>query len=87
MNFFLVLYFVLYLLTLTATIVLLQVFNPGKAIRETMTQKQEDTEDVSDSEDDTKSSDSEPETYTMTENPMFTREVVWNTEPLIEKID
>lgn len=84
MNFFLFLYFVLYLCSLGTAIVILQVFNPGKATREYMTQKKQDTEDNSDSEDDTKSSDSEPETYVMTENPLFYRE---SPEPLVEKID
>lgn len=81
MNLFEFFYFAVYLSMLTFFAIMIQVYNPGKQIRETLHPE-------------TIEKESESEEYIMTENPLFEKEKeglrqrsVETETPLIEQVD
>lgn len=78
--------FGIYLALMTLTILLLQIYNPGKQIRETIEYSQKEfaesvfEEPDSDSDGEEKTFDPTKETFAMTENPMLRRRVAQEEE-------
>jgi hypothetical protein len=91
MNLFEFFYFACYLSMLTIFIVSIQIYNPGKQLREALTQEEsqetfaEKELEETDSEEET-SPHPELETFTMTESPLFRKRNV-SDSPSVEQVD